>query len=89
MKKQLEAAAAWTAKNYPVNDHRSDPNLYRTEKSPPDLLYRGKAVAYYDTQLALWRLGDHQHSSPEGKAFASKTELLQTLKEIYPDQTWV
>lgn len=88
MKKQLETAAAWTAKNHPVTDHKSNPDLYRTEKSPVDFIYQGQTVAYYDTQIALWRLGDKNDHLTNNQTFVSRPELLDYLRLTYPDQNW-
>lgn len=87
MLKKLEAAAAWTAKNNPV-DHESSPDLYRTEKSPADFVYQNRVIAYYDTQLALWRLGEKKDSLNNNKTFSSRAELLNYLRSTYPDQDW-
>ena len=88
MRQNLERAAAQTAKDHPVDGFVTNPDLYRTESSPRDIAYQGKTVAYYDTQLCLWHLGDRNDPSQNNTTFTSRSELLKALRDIYPDQSW-
>ncbi len=88
MRQSWERAAAQTAKDHPVDDFVANPDLYRTESSPRDIAYQGETIAYYDTQLCLWRLGDRNNHSQNNTTFTSRAELLKALRDIYPDQSW-
>jgi len=84
MRKKLTVAAAQMAKEHPVN-FENNPNINRTEKTPPDIVYQGKIVGYYDTQIAMWRKGDRENFSLDDKTYPNQEELLQDLHKEFSD----